>query len=71
MRPCTRAYDAKVQSIERHNSVEKLLDFEIAAFFRHLHCEAPTLGGKGQTVGNGPCPLTLVSYEYRNLRRHR
>ena len=28
----------KVQSIyERRNSVEKLLDFEIASFFRHLH----------------------------------
>ena len=31
---------AKVQSIqERRNSVEKLLDFEIAAFSRHLHRE--------------------------------
>ena len=26
---------------------------------------------KGQSRGYGPCPLTLVSYEYWNLRRPR
>ena len=38
----------KAQSIkERRNSVEKLLDFEIAAFFRHLHGE-----GKKAAISN-------------------
>ena len=44
----THLVGAKVQSIyERRNSVEKLLDFEIAAFFRHLHGE-----GKKAAISN-------------------